>query len=609
MLDDRFRLLAGGSGSALPRHQTLRALIDWSYDLLSPAEQRLLRRLSVFAGSWPLAAVQRVCGEPLPVPPDVSPASFDTFPGASFDLLAELVGKSLAVAEERPGEARYRLLETVRAYARERLRADGEEAAVQYRHADWFLSLAAQAQAHLAGPEQIQWLDRLEAEHDNLRAALEWCAGASARIGDALRLIGYLKRFWLTRGYLSEGRARAEAALGHPAGQDATPARAAALDAAASLAFYQSDYAHARARWEQALAIQRQQNDDRGVAASLSNLGRVAQDQGEYERARDLYAQSLVLKRALDDRQGIAVTLNNLCWIAIYQTDLPTARAMGAQSLALYEALGNPQGVADVLYSLGQVAVQRGEWDEAETLHARNLALRQAAGDRRGMAAALNSLGIIAQAAAHYDRARELWEQSLALKRELGDRQGIGNSLHNLGNIAYFRADYAQARSLYEQSLAIREELGNRRGVASLLQNLGQVAHDAGEPDRALALYRRGIQEHWGLRDRAGVLSLLTGFANLAQEQGQTRRAGCLYGAHDALRLLLQTPLPPTEQEVYEAARAQTQAALAPCDFHAAYAQGEAMTPEQIVACALSVEGGEAAALPRREEPDIAVKG
>ena len=591
LLDDCFRLLSGRVEEALPRHQTLRASIDWSHNLLTTAEQTLLRRLSVFAGEWPLAAVKSVCGEP-PRPPAFPDTWGDYSADASFDLLTGLVDKSLVMYEERAGEARYRLLETVRAYAGEKLTSSGEAEAIRGRHADWFVTLAAHAEAHLTGPEQIKWLNRLEAEHDNLRGALDWCLRAPDRVSEGLRLVGHLRRFWLTRGYLSEGRVRALSALAHPSGQGPTLERAAALNTLASLCFYQADYVGARDGWEQGLAIQRLHNDKQGIAISLSNLGRVAQDQGDYGGARGLYAQSLALKRELGDQQGIALTLNNLCWAAIYLADFQQARALGEQSLALYRELGNSQGIADALFSLGQVALHRGEWSDAQTFHTQSLALRREMGDKRGAAAALNSLGTIAQAAADYNRARDLWEQSLALKRELGDRQGIGNSLHNLGNIAYFRKDYVQARTLYEQSMAIREEVGNRRGVASSLYNLGQVAQDTGDHERALELLRRSIQGHWELGDLFGITYLLTGFAELASARGQMRHAARWYGAHNALCARLETSLPPREQQAHQAALARVQATLDLREFQAAFAEGQAMPMEQVIAYALSTDDG-----------------
>ncbi|SRR5579884_626936 len=242
-LQDRFRLLTGGSRTALPRQQTLRALIDWSYDLLSETERTLLRRLSVFMGGWTLEAAEAIC------------AGEGIEEWEVLDLLTSLVDKSLVVYEGPEPSTRYRLLETIRQYARDRLYEAGDGALYRDRHRDWFLSLAEQAEPQLQGPEQALWLERLETEHDNLRAALEWSLAADGSAEAGLRLVGALWRFWEMRGYLTEGRAHLADALSHAQTQERTQERARALTGAGNLAWHQSDYEAARTLHEQSLAI------------------------------------------------------------------------------------------------------------------------------------------------------------------------------------------------------------------------------------------------------------------------------------------------------------------------------------------------------------------
>src|SRR5262245_40657919 len=266
-----FCLLTGGSRTALPRQQRLRALIDWSYDLLSPSEQALLRRLSVFAGGWTLEAAEAVCaGEPIEA-------------WEVLDRLTALVEKSLVGYEEQAGEARYRLLETVQQYARDRLLEGGEAAAVRGRHRDWFLALAEEAWPDLWTHVSSQ--DRLEREHDNLRAALAWSAGQGE--GEAgLRLGGALWPFWWMRGYLGEGREHLAGLLALPRAEAHAAARAKALQGAGILARYQGEYGAARVLLAESLAICRELGGKLGIASSLSSLGSMANDQGEYEDAR-----------------------------------------------------------------------------------------------------------------------------------------------------------------------------------------------------------------------------------------------------------------------------------------------------------------------------------
>ena len=283
-LDNCFRLLTGGSRTALPRQQTLRALIDWSYDLLSDQKKTVLCRLSVFAGGWTLAAAEQVgVGESL------SGEGIEDW--EMLDLLTSLVDKSLVFAQTQGEATRYGLLETVRQYARDRLAESGESLVVRVRHANYFLTLIEEIKSKLNGSEQVQWFGALEEEHDNLRQALTLYAEdiEDAEAGEkGLRLGAALQRFWWTRGYLSEGRERLGALLAHPAAQERTKARADALNGAGSLAWMQGDYGGARVLLEESLTMKRELGDRKGIAYSLNNLASVAHDQGDYDAARVL---------------------------------------------------------------------------------------------------------------------------------------------------------------------------------------------------------------------------------------------------------------------------------------------------------------------------------
>src|SRR4029453_18939027 len=247
-LHDRFKLLTSGDRAALPRQQTLRATLDWSYDLLSEEERLLLRRVSVFAGGWTLEAAEWVC------------VSDDMAGGDVLDLLTSLCDKSLVLAEHKGERSRYRLLETMRQYADEKLVESGDSRAVRRRHRDYFLMLAEKVEPNLLGAEQAGWLQRLEDEHENLRASLESSLEEAAS-GMGLRLCAALPRFWITRGHLSEGREWCARFLA--GGEDErTEERAKALSAAGRLASYQSDYRAARALQEESLAIRRQLGDE-----------------------------------------------------------------------------------------------------------------------------------------------------------------------------------------------------------------------------------------------------------------------------------------------------------------------------------------------------------
>jgi predicted ATPase len=412
-LDHRFGLLTGGSRTAMPRAQTLRSAIDWSYDLLNDSEQALFRRFSVFAGGWTLEAVQAFAGDG---DGDGDGVDKDTV----LDLLTSLVDKSLVVAEHRKRATRYRLLETMRAYARDRLRESGEEAEWKSRHLAYFVALAEEAEPQLTGADQEEWLDGLETEHDNLRSALAWSSAAGGDAAVGLRLAGALSWFWYVRGYLGEGRGCLSGSLA--AARDVQPAaaRAKALHGAGVLASEQGDFPAARALHEESLAIRRELGDRRGIAVSLSNLAVVAQEQGDYAAGRVLRQESLALFRELGDRRGVAALLSNLGVVAHDQGDYATARALREESLAIRRQLGDRLGIAISLNNSGLEACEQGECAAAQEFYGEALAIRCELGDRRGIAASLDGLANVAFALAEPHRAARCWGAAERLREEIG---------------------------------------------------------------------------------------------------------------------------------------------------------------------------------------------
>jgi non-specific serine/threonine protein kinase len=359
-LDDRFHLLTLGSRMALPRQQTLRATIDWSYELLSDAERVLSRRLSVFAGGWTLEAAETVCGDN--VGAIQSPSSGDESPLQPMDildLLTQLVNKSLVLTEERDGETRYRMLETIRQYGREKLEAAGEGEQVQARHLNACLQFAEAVEPKLYGPEQVQWLKRVESDHDNLRAALGW-ALAQGESAAMLRLSGALGRFWRLRGYWNEGREWLQQALASSRcaadmsemSSDYRSGYAKASHAAGALASLQGDPAAAQAFFEESLALFRELGDKRGIASSLIQLGVVARIQGDDAAARALLEEGLALSCEVGDKGEMAWSLGSLGGVAFDQGDYALAQARFEESLALSRELRDQKGIAMILNNL-----------------------------------------------------------------------------------------------------------------------------------------------------------------------------------------------------------------------------------------------------------------
>ncbi len=630
-LHDRFRLLTGGSRTALPRQQTLRALIDWSYDLLTEREKSLLLRLSVFAGGWTQAAAEAVCANSrdLKVPGESRQNKNSSVLMADevLDLLTALGDKSLVVYEEQDEGPRYRLLETVRQYARDRLLESGEAAAYRSRHRDFFLEMAELADHELKGRDQGQWLTRLEREHDNLRQALSLCLEDGEGGESGLKLGAALQRFWQIRGHFNEGRETLTALLALPETQQHTKALGDALNAAGRLAYAQGDYASARPLLEQSLAIGRELGERQSIAAALLNLAdvtwrqgdygsahtlqaeslKISQElsdlhgianalanqavvvysQGDYVAARILQEESLAIKRASGDRHGIASALVNMGLIAWNQGDYAVAGSLYEESRDIFRELGNKQGISLCLSNQALVAYSQGNYIPARTLQEESLAIRRELGDRPGIANSLGNLSILAHLRGDYVSSRALQEESLAIRRELGDRHGIATSLVNLGNLASDLGDYDSAHSLYQQSLEIRQELGDRHGIALSLNNMALVAYAQGDYGSANALQKESLEIKRELGNRQGIAESLEGIASLNVKWASYERAARLWAAAERLRQEIGSPQLSSDQEEQDNATDIARTALGEADFAAAWAQGQIMTLESAIEYAL----------------------
>src|SRR6266436_5600768 len=417
-LASRLQLLTGGARDLPQRQQTLRAAMDWSYDLLNAAERKLFRRLSVFVGGCTLEGVEAVC---------------DTKGDLDLDLLdgmASMVDKSLAQQIERAnGESRFTMLETIREYALEKLEASGEKASTKRSHAAYCLVLAEEEGPEQSGVETAEWLEHFALEHDNFRAGLDWLT----ETGDAewgLRLGNALFRFWEIREYLAEGRERLGRLLQLVGAAAPTKARARALFAAGVLAGEQGDYASADALISESVDIARQLGDKTGVAVSLNAKAVHSRDRGDVAIAHALFEESLVLWRELGDQKAVARSLSNLANVVKLQGDFDRARSLYGECLSIFRGLG----------------------------------------DRTGVAWSLNYQGDVARDQGDSVAARTLYEQGLAIFRELGDRWGIAGTLADLGSLARDQRNYPRAHALYRESIKIFQELEHKRGIARLLE-------------------------------------------------------------------------------------------------------------------------------------------
>jgi predicted ATPase/DNA-binding SARP family transcriptional activator len=446
-LDDVFKLLVGGREGGPARHQTLRAALDWSYDMLQPAERAALRRLSVFAGSFCLAAAQQVATLAGIDPVDV------------LDLLARLVDRSLLLVEHTPAQARYRMLATVRQYGAERLAESGEYPAASQAMLSWYLGLAEQTEPGLAGPGQARAPERLEAEAHNLRAVLQ-AARDRADTTATLRLASALVHFWYLRGHYREGRDWLDWALASPGGAPAE-VRARALQCSGMLAHLQCEYPAAVRRLEAALTLYRELGDRRGATGILQALGGVAREQSRYARARELHAECLAEYEALGDRYGVAGARDSLGFAAWLEGDFDTATAECTQALAMFSELGDVEGAADAELSLGVAAMYRGEHETAAAAMARSRELAEQAGFREGVAWALHERGLLALRRGE-PGARKMLHEALEIHRDLGDRWRVTSVLDDLAATALAAQppSPAQAARLLGAAQQIREAIG-----------------------------------------------------------------------------------------------------------------------------------------------------
>lgn len=474
-MDSRLQLLAGGIRTSLARHQTLRAALDWSHDLLSEDERVLFRRLAVFPGSASLDAIESVCADGSRVP---------------ADLLAQLVGKSLVVSNQ----TRYRMLEIIREYAREFLIASGEIETVRGRHRDYFLDLAERAGPELRGPHQGGWILRLQDEHDNLIAALEWslAAGDSEKL---LRMAASLWRFWNTHGFWQEGQEWLERALALDP-MAATPPRADAAFGAGVLAWYRHDYSRADKLLEESRRLAEERGDLRLAADALRQLALSASSRQDHDRARELAESSLQMFERLGDKWGVAAASRLLGFhmsggVGLHQTDFverPRAVAYLDRSLSLAREVSDVRGVGWSLVGLSYIASDEQNYTRAIALADEALNAFQTSGDRFGTWSALRHLARAYRGRGEAPLAQEFAGRALAFARELGDPVVIAFDLVLRATLLIDAGATAQAEVELRDALLQMHQGGNPSGIAACLQGLAQSAASKRKWKRAATL-------------------------------------------------------------------------------------------------------------------------
>lgn len=537
-LDDRFKLLTGGSRTALPRQRTLRAAIEWSYSLLSelpPSERALLRRLAAFAGGWTLEAAEIVCAW------EDDPAAEALHAEDVLDLVTSLVDKSLIVLDAHAEGERYHLLETIREFALEHLRHAGEEDHVRARHAAYFFDHVAMAEPQLTTSRQREFLVRLDEDYDDVRLAVRWLTEHDS--GQALHLVGALGTYWDIRGQFSEGRETLARVL--QAAADGDPlARAKAQRAQGLLAFRQGDYGPAREIILAALVTSERGDDARGVAEALVHLGSLGYLQGDYVDARAHLERALSISRDSYISSVEAYALSNLGLIAANQGDEAGARRAYEQSLVVARANGDAVRIGKLLHNLGLLDMNYG----------------------------------------NYDAARKHYEESLAVTRGLSDTWSVTYTLEGLGETAFRLGDIPAARRYFHESLSIAQALGLKTMVALASLGLANVARTEGDFPGAWGHMAESFRLLLALDDKSALSALLEDCGRLALAAGDPARATQAFSAAAVLRASIGEPPTSAERDAIESELGKAKGQLGADGFDRAWDAGRGLSVEAVAA-------------------------
>jgi predicted ATPase/class 3 adenylate cyclase/DNA-binding CsgD family transcriptional regulator/tetratricopeptide (TPR) repeat protein len=615
-LDDRFRLLTGGSRNAQARQQTLEASVAWSHELLDDAERVLLRRLSVFNSGFSLDSAESVCSDEI----------VDSY--SILDLLGHLVDKSLVQTDDLAPENRYRLLETIRHYARDRLLESGETDRVRHRHLGWFLGYAERAEREMDRAGGPTWMDRLDAEHDNLQSALEW-AEISGEHETVLRLTTALRFFWETRGHRHQGIGGRWFARALEVDSGPSTARARAMWAAAHMGLYGGDTA-AIATWApQALAMAKAIGDQQTIARAGITVNLVQSLRAPEEGLAGL-TESIELAKSIGDQWAVADGLKMMTIACSSRGDHDRALAVTQELAQAAGRLGNVFFMAWSHAAMGNVALHQGDFPEARAWLNKSIALCEEVGDpiTRWLAICWlgeldASLGDYASAEARFgqvlrkgaaadgDLAREMTIPALgALLLGVGDRTGASAILEPAaadfenevpmmqipflsvyGDLLLALGDESGARAEYDKSKAAASGIGNARLVADVDYRLGRMARGQGEPVEAEELQHQALATFHGERILPGIAESLEALAGTAIDMESTAEAVRLLGAASSIRASIGLVRRPVDQAVYERDLARARQDLEPDTFAAAWSEGACLSADEVVAYASRARG------------------
>jgi predicted ATPase/class 3 adenylate cyclase len=617
----RLKTLTGGARDMPARHQTLRAAIEWSYELLTSAEQALFRALATFAGGATFEAVEAVTLASTHPETDV------------FAGLATLVAQSLLTQRDEEGKPRYLMLETIREYGLERLGASDDDDAVNDGHARFYLNLAEEAAPKLTGPRQQEWLQRLEREQDNMRAALRWTQERD--LVSSLRIASALYRFWETRGYAVEGRRWLDGLLAQAEREGVTFSEEGfgkAHIAAAYLAYVMQDYDHANTLLDKILSNVDVEEHPLEVAEAMNLQGLIALDRGDRVRANELFVHCVDIRRRMGEKRGIAIGLLNLASVAGDSDSNRKAIAYLDESLNLFRELGDINSMAHTLNNLGNRLQATGRFADAAASFEQSLAIYTRIRARRGVAIVSNNLGQVKRLLGDYVSSQQSFKSALVIFEDLGDKKYSALVLLNLGNLLYENGNILEARTHLENSLEFCREIGYVEVEAYALACIGRtlidsdpagawLALDAGAKmastlnsteisalcslyvghyylsqalnAQALEKYASCLRQFQAIDEMQYIPECLESVAQALVFLGRFNEASQLFGGAHALRASLHVPASPVDEHEIEAAIQDCRHMLGETEFWDRYHQSQQLLLSELLALASSYEAPE----------------
>lgn len=569
-LTDRFSLLSGGKRTALPRQQTLKAMIDWSYDLLSGKEKILWERLSVFAGGWTLESAEEICSDE-----NINELEI-------LDLLNMLTEKSIIIYNIE--KERYRILETLKQYGEAKLRDSNEKDKIMQKFLTYFLLLAEKAGQKLNSSEIQIWIEKLETEHGNFQYAIEWSL-SSGETEKGARLAVALGNYWDIRGFYSTGRQFLNRFLINSQAIN-NSLLMKVLRFLGILSTGQCDYEQARKYFVDCLALSREIGEKHGIAKSLNQLGGTIYFLEEYEQAQKYYEESLLLYRELDDKDGLAACLHNFGNTLSGLGKFEQGKNYLEESHALRVEIKDKRGMASCLLSLGLITYNQDNNDymKAINLYEDSVAISREIGLKLELAISLFNIGDCLESNDYnYERAVNYFEEALGLFREIGHKTGIANSLHGLGNIAFRQSDFEKAKKLFTESLEIRRETGNKHAVINSLNRLGSAVFSTGNYEEAKKYYKECLQLGRDIIDKTGIVTSLTGIAGILVAENNNQKSAQLLGSVDKVIKSKNTLLGKNAMNFSESITNLLREKISDEEFEIYFEEGKNMTPEEVV--------------------------